>query len=69
MTDFGDWIRGPTLASVHSGSQAQQRIRDLANLAAQLHEALVTSTAGDYEQGEKVRAVFRVAEEFMEKYG
>ena len=40
MTKFGDWARGPTLASVHSGSQAQQRIRDLANLAAQLEEEL-----------------------------
>ena len=42
---------------------------DLANLTAQMHEVLVTSTAGDYEQGEKVRAVFRAAEEFQEKYG
>ena len=73
MTKFGDWARGPTLASVHSGSQVQQRIRDLANLAAQLEEALdgLSLTHEHVLRGdarEQVRGALAACKEFMEKY-
>ncbi len=81
MTKFGDWARGPTLASVYSSSQAQQRIRDLANLAAQMHEQLECSilartptsrackdTAAPVRVWCGACRAVRAAEEFMEKY-
>ena len=78
MTKFGDWARGPTLASVHSGSQAQQRIRDIATLAAQCEEALeaewakhVATVANEVDELNDclICPALRACKEFMEKYG
>ncbi|KKK65431.1 hypothetical protein LCGC14_2974190 [marine sediment metagenome] len=83
MTDFGKWARGPTLASVYSSSQAQQRIRDLANLVAQLEDAAspfeaLQEKATDPRVGlrqpvtvaeaEALNDALAACQEFMEKY-